>query len=106
MKGLYLLIDFFTVIVPFLFSFHPKLQFYKHFKAFFLSCFTVGTLFVLWDVYFTSIGVWGFNSDYLIGIYLFNLPIEEVLFFVCVPFSCVQLSLFEFVLRLQYGAEN
>ncbi|MBP6517182.1 MAG: lycopene cyclase domain-containing protein, partial [Chitinophagales bacterium] len=89
MKGLYLLIDFCTVIVPFLFSFHPKLQFYKHFKAFFLSCFTVGTLFVLWDVYFTSIGVWGFNSDYLIGIYLFNLPIEEVLFFVCVPFSCV-----------------
>jgi lycopene cyclase domain-containing protein len=89
MKGLYLLIDFCTVIVPFLFSFHPKLQFYKQFKAFFLSCFTVGTLFVLWDVYFTSIGVWGFNSDYLIGIYLFNLPIEEVLFFVCVPFSCV-----------------
>lgn len=89
MKGLYLLIDFCTVIVPFLFSFHPKLQFYKNFKAFFLSSFVVGTLFVLWDIYFTSIGVWGFNPDYLVGVYIFNLPIEEVLFFLCVPFSCV-----------------
>lgn len=89
MKGLYLLVDLCTVIVPFLFSFHPKLQFYKHFKAFFLSCFTVGVLFVLWDILFTSMGIWGFNPQYLLGVYLFNLPIEEVLFFVCVPFSCV-----------------
>lgn len=89
MKGLYLLIDFCTVIVPFLFSFHPKLQFYKHFKEFFLSSFIVGLLFVLWDIYFTAIGVWGFNPSYLVGVYFFNLPIEELLFFICVPFACV-----------------
>ena len=47
MKGLYLLIDFCTVIVPFLFSFHPKLQFYKQFKAFFLSSVVVEAIIFL-----------------------------------------------------------
>ena len=37
MKFLYLLIDFFTIIIPFLFSFHPKIKFYKTWKQFFVS---------------------------------------------------------------------
>jgi len=85
----YLLVDFFTVIVPFLASFHPKLQFWKNFKAFFPANFIISAAYILWDVWFTDKGVWGFNPDYLVGIYLFNLPIEEVLFFICIPYSCI-----------------
>ncbi len=33
--------------------------------------------------------MWGFNDKYLVGIYLYNLPLEEVLFFVTVPYACV-----------------
>jgi len=89
MKFTYLLIDFFTIIVPFIFSFHPKLNFYKTWKAFFPAVLITGLVFVLWDIYFTSIGVWGFNEQYLIGSRIGNLPVEEVLFFLCIPYACV-----------------
>ena len=46
-------------------------------------------LYIIWDVYFTKIDVWSFNENYITGIKLINLPIEEVLFFFIVPYCCV-----------------
>lgn len=89
MNSLYLLVDFFTIIIPLLFSFHPRIQFYKTWKAFFLANIIVTIIFIIWDSYFTHLGVWNFNPEYLIGIYFMKLPIEEILFFICIPFSCV-----------------
>lgn len=89
MKTLYLIINIASVIVPFLFSFHPKIQFYKKFGSFFPAIFIVMLVFIPWDILFTHLGVWGFNHNYLLGINFFNLPIEEILFFFCIPYACV-----------------
>lgn len=89
MKYTYLLIDFFTLLVPFVFSFHPKLAFYKNWKALFPAMLITGTLYLLWDNYFTVLGVWGFNPNYLIDVYIGKLPIEEIAFFLCIPYSCI-----------------
>jgi lycopene cyclase domain-containing protein len=89
MKGLYLALDVGSLIVPFIFSFHPKIRFYKKFKSLFSAIFISGLVYLSWDVIFTLKGYWGFNDAYLLGVRFLNLPIEEWLFFVCIPFASV-----------------
>lgn len=48
-----------------------------------------GLLFLFWDVLFTIHGVWSFNSRYVIGLNFIGLPLEEILFFLTVPFACI-----------------
>lgn len=88
-KYTYLLVNFFTIIVPFLFSFHPRLKFYKTWRAFFPAVIITAVFFLLWDEYFTQLAVWGFNEQYVIGICIGHLPLEELLFFFCIPYACV-----------------
>ncbi|APY11970.1 lycopene cyclase [Seonamhaeicola sp. S2-3] len=89
MNYLYLLLNLGSLSIPFLFSFHPKLKFYKLWKPLFISIFLSMLIFIPWDIIFTSEGFWGFNNTYFLGIKLFNLPIEEWLFFICIPYACV-----------------
>ncbi|MBP6456382.1 MAG: lycopene cyclase domain-containing protein [Chitinophagaceae bacterium] len=85
----YFLVLFFSIIVPFIFSFHPKIKFHKKFSAFFLAVLLPATLFIIWDAIFTSKGFWGFNPEHLSCIYYFGLPLEEILFFIVIPFCCI-----------------
>ena len=87
--SLYLWLDLLSLSVPFLVSFHPRIALYKHWKALFLALFITLIPFILWDVYFTVHGYWGFNEIYLSGIYFLHLPIEEWLFFICIPYACI-----------------
>lgn len=85
----YLLINFFTVIICFVASFDRRIQFHKHFGTFLLASTVVAIPFIAWDVWFTDMGVWWFDSDYTIGWVIAGLPLEEWMFFFFIPFSCV-----------------
>ena len=88
MGALYLWLDLLTLGGPLILSFDKKVAFYKHWKAVGLGFLLVGIPFIVWDIVFTEHGIWGFNPDYLVGISIFGLPIEEILFFLVVPYGC------------------
>jgi lycopene cyclase domain-containing protein len=85
----YALILFFTVIICFIASFDKRIQFHQHFVAFIKAAILVAIPFIAWDIWFTAKGVWWFNTDYTLGITIIGLPLEEWLFFICIPFSCI-----------------
>ncbi|MAP79539.1 MAG: lycopene cyclase [Aequorivita sp.] len=89
MWHLYFLLNIATLSIPFIFSFHPKLKFYKLWKYFFPATFIMMAFFIPWDIIFTLNGFWGFNETYLSGIKLGTLPVEEWMFFICIPYACL-----------------
>lgn len=88
MKGLYLLLDGLTLFFPMVLSFDSRVHYFKKWKSVLFATFAVAVPFLIWDFIFTEKGFWGFNEDYLVGLNIGNLPIEEVLFFFVVPFAC------------------
>lgn len=87
--SLYLWVNLLSFAGPFFLSFDKKVHFYTHWKSLIPAILIVGSVFVFWDVYFTEQGIWGFNAEHLSGVYFFNLPIEECLFFFTIPYACV-----------------
>jgi lycopene cyclase domain-containing protein len=89
MNNLYLWLNIGTVLFPILLSFDKKVAFYKNYKYLFPAAIITGTFFLIWDQWFTDMNVWGFNSLYLTGYFIGDIPIEEVLFFITVPYACL-----------------
>jgi len=85
----YLLINILTVFFPVILSFDKKVHFYKSWKFIWPGMAITGLFFLFWDVLFTVKGVWSFNPHYIVGINLGGLPLEEILFFITVPFACI-----------------
>lgn len=85
----YFWINIASISVPLIVSFDPRLRFHHKWKYLFPAMLATMLVFVPWDIIKTSMGVWGFNQKYLLGIWFFNLPIEELMFFIAIPFACL-----------------
>lgn len=96
MSFTYLWINLFILSVPLALTFDPRTAYYRHMPALAFSIAVVSTAYIVWDIAVTARGEWSFNARYLTGARVFNLPVEEILFFLTVPYSC--LFIYEVVL--------
>jgi len=87
--SLYLILLLCSLIVPLALSFDKKLQFYKQWKYLMPSIVIVALFYIFFDIYFTKLGVWGFNSRYHSSFVFFKLPFEEWLFFIVIPYASI-----------------
>lgn len=104
----YFLILAASIAGPFALSFDKKVAFYKKWKYLFPAIILPAFIYIAWDIFFTAKGVWSFNENYITGFKIANLPIEEVLFFIVVPYCCVFIyecikCYFPKVIELKFG---
>lgn len=85
----YALVLIVSGIVPFVLSFYPPLKFWRNLKVLVFSIGVVIIVFGAWDIVATWRGHWYFNPSGVWGMRIINLPVEEWLFFVVIPFCCI-----------------
>ncbi|MDA9864110.1 lycopene cyclase domain-containing protein [Flavobacteriales bacterium] len=86
---LYLTVDLAVLAIPLALSFDRKVKFARFWPALFPAIAVMMALFIPWDIAFTESNIWGFNEAYLSGFWIAGIPLEEWLFFICIPYACV-----------------
>lgn len=87
----YLGLDLLSIAFPLAASFEPRIAYWRKWRGLFTGIAVMALVFLAWDAIFTSYGVWGFSTRYTLGIRFLHLPLEEWLFFLAIPYSCVYL---------------
>jgi lycopene cyclase domain-containing protein len=85
----YLFILLAAVAGPLALSFDRKVAFHKKWKYLFPAMILPALFYIVWDIFFTAQEVWSFNEKYITGMKIAGLPLEEVLFFILVPYCCL-----------------
>lgn len=83
----FLVIDLLIAVISLSFVFKRKSHIPRQWKAVFTAVAVSGAVFLAWEELFTRIGIWGFNEQYLLGLYIGTLPLEAYLFFFNAPLA-------------------
>ncbi len=86
---LYVFINLGAISIPFIAGFDRRLRFDRQWRFLFPAILLTMVVFIPWDMLKTHLAVWGFNPRYLLGFYIGNLPLEEWLFFIAIPYACL-----------------
>ena len=85
----YLIILGLSLLYPLAQSFEKRVYMHRKFRFILPGILATGVVYILWDIWFTAEGVWGFNPNYTLDLYILGLPLEEWLFFLVVPYCCI-----------------
>ncbi len=88
MKFEYLLFNIIVISGPIFFGSLKKFYFFNYWKEALSSVFIAAIPFIIWDASVTN-RHWFFAEKYTIGLRILNLPIEEIMFFITVPYACL-----------------
>ena len=84
----YLLFNIVVLSGPLLFGSMKQFYFLDKTKKAVFAIVLSSIPFILWDVSVTN-RHWFFSDSYTLGIQILNLPFEEILFFITVPYACL-----------------
>lgn len=88
MKYEYLIFNIIVISGPLIFGSTKRFYFLNRIKEALVAVSVPLIPFLIWDSLVTG-RHWFFNDNYILGIYFFGLPLEEILFFITVPLACI-----------------
>lgn len=87
--SLYLYINLAIILFPLILTFDKRIKYYSKLKPLLPAIAIVAAIFIAWDAVATYRGHWSFNPQYTLDFKILGLPIEEILFFITVPYSTI-----------------
>lgn len=85
----YYFFNLFVLLPPLFISVFSDVKTYKNWRALGAAIVTVSLPFIVWDIWAAAQGHWFFSGSYITAPRIAGLPVEEILFFVTVPFAMV-----------------
>ncbi len=84
----YLIFNLIVISGPLILSFDKKVHYISYWNRVFAALTLTFIPFVAWDIIVTD-RHWWFNPIHTLPLRIFGLPIEEILFFITIPFACI-----------------